>query len=67
MKPQGNYFYLDLHHIAADGRSRIVLQRDIEAAYAGTAPETERFTGFEVQLEEAENRESPRYGEAKAW
>ncbi len=65
--PGGNYFYLDMHHIAADGRSRALLQRDIEAAYAGEAPEPERFTGYEAALEESERRGGPRYAEAQAW
>ncbi|MBO2516552.1 MAG: hypothetical protein CW338_04630 [Clostridiales bacterium] len=48
----GNYLFLDIHHILADGTSMAVLLRDIDAAYAGETVETERYTGFEAAAEE---------------
>lgn len=65
--PEGNAFYLDMHHIVSDGRSRALLQRDIEAAYAGKSVKVERFTGFDVALEEAARREGPRHEQAREW
>ncbi len=62
--PEGNAFYLDLHHLIADGYSRGLLQREIEEAYGGKPPLPESFTGFALALEEERERNSPAYEEA---
>ncbi len=51
---EGNYLYLDLHHIICDGESLSILLADINRAYAGETLEKESYTGFEVALDEAE-------------
>lgn len=50
--PEGKYLFLDTHHIVSDGESINILFEDINAAYAGGAVETERYTGFEFALDE---------------
>ena len=65
--PEGNYLFLELHHILCDGTSEAVLIEDINNAYAGIAPEPERYTGFEAALEEKKARQSEKYQQAKAY
>ncbi|MBQ4468884.1 MAG: amino acid adenylation domain-containing protein, partial [Synergistaceae bacterium] len=65
--PAGNYFFLDMHHIASDGRSRALIVRDIERVYAGEQIRAEKWTGFDTALLEQEERNGPRYEAAKAW
>ena len=64
---EANYLFMELHHIASDGESIAVLLRDIEAAYAGEAVETEIFTGFEIALEEEKLRKTSRLKEAEEY
>jgi len=63
----GNYFFLDTHHIVSDGGSLDILKRDIDRAYAGEEIEKEKYTGYEFALDEAAARESDRLTKAKAW
>lgn len=65
--PEANYLFLELHHILCDGTSEAVLLEDINSAYAGIAPEPERYTGFEAALEEKKARQSERYQQAKRY
>ena len=51
----GNYLYLDTHHIVSDGTSLALLIGDINKAYAGEPIEPEKLTGFEVGLIEKES------------
>ena len=37
----GNYLFLDIHHIIADGTSLAIIINDINRAYSGQVPETE--------------------------
>ena len=48
----GKYLFLDIHHIVSDGTSTGILLSDINAAYEGSTPEAETFTGFDAALEE---------------
>lgn len=63
----GNYLFLDIHHILADGFSEVILLQDISRAYEGAPVEKERFTGFEMALEEEKERKTGHYEEARAW
>ena len=49
---EGNYLFLDIHHIISDGTSIKILLDDIERAYAGEKLKIEEFTGFDAALEE---------------
>jgi len=64
---EGNYLFLELHHIICDGTSEAVIIEDINSAYAGNALETEKYTGFEAVLDEKKARESEKYDKAKAY
>ena len=64
---EGNYLFLELHHIICDGTSEAVIIEDINSAYAGVAPEAEKYTGFEAVLDEKKARESEKYERAKSY
>ncbi|MER2236261.1 MAG: AMP-binding protein, partial [Candidatus Limivicinus sp.] len=62
-----SYLFVDAHHLIFDGESLLVFLRDLEQAYAGTAPEKESFTGFEFALDEQQLRKTTAYEDAKAY
>lgn len=61
----GNYLFCDFHHIIADGDSISVWYNDISRAYAGEKLDKEKYTGFELALDEEEKRKSDAYERAK--
>lgn len=63
----GNYLFMDFHHIISDGTSENILLSDIAKAYAGQKLETEKYTGFEAALDEESARATDRYDQAKAY
>ena len=65
--PKGNYLYVDFHHIIFDGFSFKVFIDDLVRAYDGEALEAEQLNGADVARQEAEERQSAKYEEAKAW
>lgn len=65
--PEGKYLFMDFHHIISDGTSEAILLSDIDKVYAGQSIETEKFTGFDVALDEEKARSSERYDRAKAY
>ncbi len=65
--PSGNYLFMDIHHILADGTSMVILTQDINAACAGKEPERETYTGFEAALEEERRRGTERLDEDRAY
>lgn len=64
---QNLYLFSDFHHIIYDGTSMRIFMNDVDKAYAGEAPEPERWTGYHVAQEEAALRQTDSYTEAKAW
>jgi len=64
---EGNYFFMDSHHMICDETSLAILLQDINTAYAGEKPEAETYTGFEAALDEQQNRASDDYTRAKAY
>ena len=62
-----SFLFFDAHHLIFDGESLGIFMRDLEKAYAGTAPEKEVFTGYEAALDEQQLRRSTAYEEAKAY
>ncbi len=63
----GNYFFLDTHHIVSDGGSIDILMDDIEKCYQGEEIEKEKFTGYEFAHDEKIAREGDRLQSAKSW
>ena len=61
------YLFLDAHHIVFDGESLVVFMKELEDAYGGAAPSPEKYTGFEVALEEKERLKSDAYKKAQAY
>ena len=65
--PTENYLFLDFHHIICDGDSFDILIDDINAAYDGKTPAKEKYTGFEVALDEKSTREGDGLLKSKAY
>ena len=61
------YFYTEYHHIIVDGTSIQLMIGDIEKAYKGLELEREGMTLAEAAEAEAAERQTPAFGEAKAW
>ena len=47
----GNYLFLDLHHIIADGTSLEIIINDINRAYSGETLKKEEYTSYELALD----------------
>lgn len=47
----GNYLFLDIHHIIADGTSLGIIINDINMAYGGEKLETEKYTSYDLALD----------------
>lgn len=62
---EGNYLFIEIHHIVADGESLSLLLNDISDAYAGKEVESETFSGYEIALEEEAARETNQYTDAE--
>lgn len=65
--PSGTHMLCDFHHIIFDGGSMDIFLRDLTNAYAGIAPEQERFTSFDMALMEAEDARGEAFARAKAF
>ena len=63
----GNYLFMDFHHIISDGTSENILLSEISKAYHGQKIEPEKYTGFEAALDEESARATDRYDQAKAY
>lgn len=64
---EGNYLFLEFHHIISDGTSCGIFIQDMNAAYAGKKLEKERFSGFEASLVEEKALQGEEYHRAKAY
>ena len=64
--PKSVYLSMVFHHILMDGTSVAVLMEDIEKAYQGEKPGKERYTSFNLCLDEKKRRNSPELASAKA-
>lgn len=61
------YFFMDIHHIIADGTSLQVMLNDVEAAYNGLELAPEQLTMAEVVMAEVELRDTPALEEGRRW
>lgn len=63
----GNYLFMDFHHIVSDGTSEAILISDMEKAYDGKVLAVEKYSGFEAALDEQKARKSDKYAQAKTY
>ncbi len=61
----GNYLFMDFHHIASDGMSENILLSDISKAYSGSVISKEHYSGFELAVDEENERASEHYSQAR--
>ena len=64
---EGNYVYIDFHHIIFDGASAILLIEQVARAYAGETLPPEPLNGFEIAAREEAQRQGDGYAEAQKW
>ena len=64
---EGNYVFIEMHHIVADGTSLAILFLDISRAYNGEELEKESCDFYEASLIEHELKESDSFAKAKAF
>ncbi|MBQ9520845.1 MAG: amino acid adenylation domain-containing protein [Acholeplasmatales bacterium] len=64
---EGNYLYLDFHHIICDGTSEAIILSDLNKAYLGEKLIPEEYTGFEVALKEKDDLNSNKLIKAKEY
>lgn len=55
---EGNYLFLETHHIVSDGESLAILLQELDQAYSGKELATESYTGYEIALEEEAERQT---------
>ncbi|MCR5682210.1 MAG: amino acid adenylation domain-containing protein, partial [Clostridiales bacterium] len=60
------YLYINFHHIIFDGTSLVVFMEDLEKAFEGEVPEGEKYSAFDLALDERDARASQAYADAKA-
>lgn len=46
----GNYLFVDIHHIICDGMSENIIFRDIDRAYGGETLKSEKYSGFDAAV-----------------
>lgn len=64
---EGNYLFLDFHHIISDGTSCGIFIRDMNASYGGEKLTAEVFSGFEAALVEQKTLQGEEYSRAKEY
>ena len=64
---EGNFVFIEIHHIVADGTSLAILLSDISRAYRGEELEKESCDFYEASLIEHELKESDSFAKAKAF
>ena len=61
----GNYLFLDIHHIIADGTSLGIILNDINRAYSGEKLEAETYTSYDLALDNRDALKSDVYKNAE--
>ncbi|MBQ5970400.1 MAG: amino acid adenylation domain-containing protein [Clostridia bacterium] len=59
------YLYINFHHIIFDGTSLAVFMEDLETAFQGGALAPEKYSAFDLSLDERKARESDAWQTAK--
>ena len=63
----GNYLFLDIHHIIADGTSLGIILNDINRAYSGEILEKEEYTSYDLALDNRDALKSDIYKNAEKY
>ncbi|MBQ4201047.1 MAG: AMP-binding protein, partial [Bacteroidales bacterium] len=63
----GDYLYLDFHHIVCDGLSISIFLKELDKAYRGEAPVAEKTSMAQIALREEKLRAGAEYQEAQSW
>ena len=61
----GNYLFLDIHHIVTDGTSLGIILNDINRAYSGEKLEVEEYTSYDLALDNRDALASDAYKNAE--
>ena len=61
----GNYLFLDIHHIIADGTSLGIILNDINRVYSGEKLEAETYTSYDLALDNRDALKSDVYKNAE--
>lgn len=61
------YLKMNFHHVIMDGSSLNILLGDVERAYGGETLSEEKYTSFDISLDEKEARGSSAYEKAKRY
>ena len=64
---EGNYLFIDLHHLIADGSSLGILIEQINQAYSGESLSEEIYTSYDAALDHEAAVKSDAYKEAAAF
>ena len=64
---EGNYLFLDLHHIIADGTSLAIILNDINRAYSGEMLEQEKYNSYDLALDNREALSGDAYKNAESY
>ena len=64
---EGNYLFLDLHHIIADGTSLAIILNDINRVYSGEKLEQETYTSYDLALDNREALSGDAYKNAESY
>jgi amino acid adenylation domain-containing protein len=63
----GNYLFLDIHHIIADGTSLGIILNDINRAYSGEKLEVEAYTSYDLALDNRDALAGDAYKNAESY
>ena len=63
----GNYLFMDIHHLIADGSSLALLLSDISRAYAGETLAGESYTAYDLALDNAARKADGAFEKALAF
>ncbi len=63
----GNYLFMDFHHLVADGTSITILLQDLERAYLGETLTEETYSTYDLALDMQAQKNSSAYEKAAAY
>lgn len=61
------YLYVNFHHVIFDGTSLVVFMEDLEKAFQGEVLAPEKYSAFDLAMDERAARDSQAYADARAY